>query len=79
MDKRIKHRGKKNTKMNGLTISKEDFKALPRAQKDEAIYDNLVYIRQRVTTWRFHLKVQYVLIVALAVLGGFMFRAILKT
>ena len=78
MDKGTKHSGKETIKMNGLTISKEDFKALPRAQKDEAIYDNLVYIRTKVTTWRFHLRVQYVLIAALAMLGGFMFRSILK-
>lgn len=63
--------------MNGLAISKEEFRTLPRAQKDEVIYDNLVYIRKRVTTWKFHLKVQYILIAALATGGVFLFRAVI--
>ena len=63
--------------MNGLTISKAEFTQLPRIQKDEAMFDNLVYIRERVKNWRFHLKVQYVLIGILFILGGWMFRSMI--
>ena len=63
--------------MNGLTITKAEFSELPRKQKDEVMYDNLVYIRERVKTWKFHLKVQYVLIGILFILGGWMFRSLI--
>ncbi len=62
---------------NGLTISKKEFNQLPRIQKDEVMFDNLVYIRERVKTWRFHLKVQYVLIAMIFIIGGWIFRSLI--
>jgi len=64
--------------MNGLTISKEEFRALPSARKEEVIYDNLVYIRKVVTKWRFHLKIQYALISALGAAVLFMFTVVIE-
>ena len=59
---------------NGLILSKNEFKRLPTADKFACLYENQVKTLKLIEGYKFHQKVQYILIAASLAGLGILFK-----
>ena len=55
---------------NGLDIGLKEFKRMRSLDRDELMYNNLVYIRKRFGDYRLNKKIQYIWLVLLTIFVG---------
>lgn len=60
--------------MNGLSLNLEEFRCLPQKQKLDCLYQNQVTTLKLVQGYKFHQKVQYILMSILCGGLGLLFR-----
>ena len=64
--------------MNGLTITRSQFKAMNRINKDLVIFDNLEYIKSHITKWKLNVRIQYGWLIGLTAIGGWLIKSIIN-
>jgi len=63
---------------NGLVLSLKEFKKLPNCDKFACLYENQVKTLSAIKGYKFHQKVQYILITLLTIGAGIIIEALLR-